>query len=116
MLMTELAQSFAGTPVTIAPHLKGGIPQYDIVDGTRVEVSRIHAMKVDDKLLVSEELYKAMEQKEIIFIQKRWAGRACGTDVKKLVDEIDRLSNIIDIQTDTIEGKILDDLSDYTGG
>lgn len=60
--MIELAQHFIGTPVMIAPHLKGGIPQYDIVDGERVEVGRIHAMKVDDKLLVSEELYEAIEK------------------------------------------------------
>lgn len=59
-----------------------------------------------------------MNQKEIDFIQKRWAGRACGTDVKKLVDEIARLEEIIEIQTDTIEGHLLDkignqpDLSD----
>lgn len=61
--MTELAHQFAvGTAVTIAPHLNGGIPQYDIVDGERVEVGRIHAMKVDDQLLVSEELYAALEK------------------------------------------------------
>lgn len=51
-----------------------------------------------------------MNPKAISFIQKRWAGRACGTDVKKLVDEIARLSDIIDNQTDTIEGTILDGL------
>lgn len=64
--MTELAQHFIGTPVIIAPHLKGGIPQYDIVDGERVEVGRIHAMKVsvsgNEQLLVSEELYAKIEK------------------------------------------------------
>lgn len=62
MLMTELAQHFIGTPVAIAPHLNGGIPQYDIVDGERVEVGRIHCMKVDDQLLVSKELFAEIEK------------------------------------------------------
>lgn len=55
-----------------------------------------------------------MNQKEIDFIQKRWAGRACGTDVKKLVDEITRLSDIVDSQTDTIEGRMLDAIGDQS--
>jgi len=59
-----------------------------------------------------------MDQKEIEFIRSRWAGRACGTDVNKLVDEITRLSQIVEKQTDTIEDNLLDkignqpDLSD----
>lgn len=53
-----------------------------------------------------------MDQKEIEFIRSRWAGRACGTDVKKLVDEIARLSEIIEMQTNTIEDTILDRLKD----
>jgi len=57
--MTDL---ITGTPITISPHLKGGIPQYDIVDGERVEVGRIHAMRVDEQLLVSEELFAAIEK------------------------------------------------------
>lgn len=63
--MTELAQHFIGTPVIISSHLSGGIPQYDIVDGERVEVSRIHSMRVDGKLLVSEELYALIEKENI---------------------------------------------------
>lgn len=67
--MTELAWHFIGTPVTIAPHLKGGIPQYDIVDGERVEVGRIHVMRVmvggTKQLLVSEELYALIEKESI---------------------------------------------------
>ena len=55
-----------GTPVIISPHLKGGIPQYDIVNGERVEVGRIHSMKVlvrgCEQLLVSEELYAEIEK------------------------------------------------------
>lgn len=62
MLMTKLAQHFIGIPVTISPHLKGGIPQYDLVDGERVEVGRIHRMIVDGQLLVSEELYALIEK------------------------------------------------------
>ena len=60
--MIDLAQHFIGISVTISPNLKGGIPQYDIVDGERVEVGRIHAMKVDEQLLVSEELFAAIEK------------------------------------------------------
>jgi len=60
--MTKLAQHFIGTPVTIALHLKGGIPQYDIVDGERVEVGRIHAMRVDGELLVSKELFAEIKK------------------------------------------------------
>ncbi len=57
--MAELAHEFViGTVMVISPRLKGGIPQYDIVDGERIEVGHIHAMRVDGKLLVSEELYK----------------------------------------------------------
>lgn len=67
VLMTELVhQLMLGTPMIIAPHLKGGIPQYDIVDGERAEVGRIHAMKVSfsgkEQLLVSEELYAKIEK------------------------------------------------------
>jgi len=61
--MTKLAHQFVlGTPVAIAPHLNGGIPQYDIVGGERVEVGRIHFMKVDGQLLVSEELFALIEK------------------------------------------------------
>ena len=64
--MTELAQHFTGTPVIIAPHLKGGIPRYDIVDGERVEVGRIHSMEVlvkgCEQLLVSEELFEEIKK------------------------------------------------------
>lgn len=65
--MTDLAHQFVlGTPVIISPHLKGGIPQYDIVDGERVEVGRIHAMKVsvsgNEQLLVSEELFEKIQK------------------------------------------------------
>lgn len=67
--MTELAQHFIGTPVIIAPHLNGGIPQYDIVDGEQVEVGRIHAMKVFvsgyEQLLVSEELYAIIKNGDL---------------------------------------------------
>ena len=51
-----------------------------------------------------------MEQKEIEFIRSRWASRACGTDVQKLVDEIDRLSDVVERQTSIIEDRILDDI------
>lgn len=59
-----------------------------------------------------------MTQKEIDFIRSRWSGRAAGSDIEKLVSEINRLSDIVENQTDTIEGKLLDkignqpDLSD----
>lgn len=55
-----------------------------------------------------------MDQKQIDFIRKRWASRACGTDVKKLVDEIARQSDIIESQTQTIEDRILDDIEDQS--
>ncbi len=62
MLTTDLEQQFVfGIPIIISPHLKGGIPQYDIVDGERVENGRIHIMKVDGQLLVSEELYEEIK-------------------------------------------------------
>ncbi len=64
--MIEFAQHFTGMPVVISPHLKGGIPQYDFVNGERIEVDRIHAMKVSvsgkAQLLVSEELYAKIEK------------------------------------------------------
>ncbi len=59
-----------------------------------------------------------MTQKEIDFIRSRWSGRAAGSGVEKLVSEINRLSDIVENQTNTIEGKLLDkignqpDLSD----
>lgn len=56
--MIESAQHFRGIKLIVSPQLKGGIPEFDIVDGEQVEVGRIHAMKVDDELLVSEELYE----------------------------------------------------------
>lgn len=66
--MTELAQRFIGMPVIMAPHLRGGIPQYDIVDGERVETGRVHAMKVyvsgNAQLLVSEELFEAIKKED----------------------------------------------------
>lgn len=55
-----------------------------------------------------------MDQKQIDFIQKRWVGRPNGSDVQKLVDEIARLSDIIEMQTNTIEDTILDRLEDST--
>ncbi len=59
-----------------------------------------------------------MNQQEIDFIRSRWSGRACGSDIQKLVDEITILSQIIEKQTDTIEDNLWDkigkqsDLSD----
>lgn len=55
-----------------------------------------------------------MDQKDISFIQKRWAGRACGSDVKQLVDEIARLEDIIDAQAYAIEDKIMDTIAEET--
>lgn len=49
-----------------------------------------------------------MDQKQIDFIRSRWAGRACGSDIQKLVDEITTLEEIIETQTYTIEDTILD--------
>ena len=60
--MTDLAQHFLGMKIIVSPILNGGIPQYDIIDGERVEVGRIHIMMVDGKLLVSEELYTLIEK------------------------------------------------------
>lgn len=60
--MIELAQHLMGIKLIVSPRLKGGIPEYDIIEGEKVEVGRIHAMKVDEQLLVSEELYAAIER------------------------------------------------------
>ena len=57
-----------------------------------------------------------MDQKRIDFIQKRWAGRPNGSDVQELIDEITRLWEIIDSQTDIIEDRILDKMSDESSG
>lgn len=51
-----------------------------------------------------------MTPHDIDFIRARWSHRACGPDIQKLVNEIDRLSKIVHAQTDTIEGGMLDEL------
>lgn len=56
-----------------------------------------------------------MTQHDIDFIRSRWAGRACGSDVQKLVNEIARLSEIVSVQTDTIEGEMWDKLETERG-
>ena len=57
-----------------------------------------------------------MDQKEIDFIQKRWAGTPIEPDIQKLIDEIARLRGIIDGQTDIIEDRILDKMADESRG
>lgn len=51
-----------------------------------------------------------MNPKEIDLIQKRWIGGSSESDVQKLIDEITRLSDIVETQTDTIEDKMWDEL------
>jgi len=51
-----------GTKVVVSERLRGGIPQYDIVNGNQVETGRIHAMTTNGTLFVSPELLESMKE------------------------------------------------------